>query len=1521
MKKEDTYHQIFFWDLNRKLALVALATLVIGFSGFCQTKLSKTSVNAGGVLATGSSYKTQVSIGIPVVGRIGATLKSQIGFHTVENSLPSDIEIKAPFTEPVNFAENQTEGTVVTRFQAVDPDPSDHQFTYSLVAGPGDTNNSSFTIDGDQLKSNVVFDYEIKNSYSLRLRTADNDGGSYEEAFTINITDVNDFPTDLSISGTTIDEKLPGGTVVGNLSTTDQDIADTHIYSLVAGTGSDDNSEFAVDGSQIKTSGEFNFETKSSYAVRIRTSDGNGGTFDKQLTISINDVNDTPTNININNAAIAEEQPAGTTVGLLTTVDEDDEVPPSDTHSYAIVDGDGDDDNPMFSIDGNLLKTTAPLDFDSQEDYKVLIKTDDGNGGMFTKGFVITATDVNDPPTNIGVGPCFNSPCNVGETTGVQTVSFLNTIDEDKFDTHTYFLINNGGGNFILDGEGNATLKSTTALSSGTSYTIEVESTDSDGLKFSKTIELNVVNIAGNKPPANIDLSPKLISEQQPIGTLVGTLTTEDQDEDDNHIYSLVSGSGDTHNSDFEIPTSPGNTIVSKSVFNFAEQSQYSIRVKTDDGNGGVLEKKFVINVLELPDVEFESATIAPDPVAAGGVLSVSGSIRNNNSTDVDANKVSLKIYFSPNETFDSSDPDLSLLKSEELLSNDFPANQARAFEVTDLQIADDLGNGRYYLHLILDESNTLAEANENNNTVGVAFDVRREDLLIESVEFSKNSVTAGKPISVTVKVRNGGLRGIGAGQATLSAYISKSDVFSSSDPDLISLRSETSLQDDFPALTTKEAAITDLVIPANLSQGTYFIHLLVDESDGIMEGDETNNVLSKAVEVVLPDLFVQSAAPSQNSITAGLKLSLTGTIGNNGSSDLAAESVKLKLYLSSNPVFDPNGTEQLALTDDVVLGEDIAGGGTQTFKVDDILIPIGYNSGSNHLHVVIDNNNEIREGDENNNTLAIPIEILSDVQKPEITASADNADEVAMDQGQVIVKYVVTDNVGVDKVMLFLKGISDEIDGVESALPTHHDQANSEFSFEVSLTKFDEIGLEYWVVATDVSGNEETSPTAVMYKSFTETNSPVLQNLKSGGTVSSYQIISIPYQLENNRATSIFDEFGGYNDEIWRLLHWDPTSNRYLEPPTDLERIEQGKGYWLNIKNPANDLNVGQGSTPRVTGSNPFVITIVQGHNQIGNPYDFAIDWNDVIEHNNNPSGLGSLRTYENSSFINTTFLDAFRGGFVHWDNPDPLSLAIPVKRMPTGGRKWSNESPIADLDVDSWQIDLHLYSSSYQYKLAGFGMDNDARPGKDDFDEIAPPKFLGLPEITFPHPEFFSPRFTRDITRTAQSNIWEFVVSTEGDERATLKWDRSRITTTEKELFLLDVQNEKVVNMTRNDRYVFNTSSSHDFKVFFGSKEFIDEELQPEEVVFGNPFPNPISESTTFSFGIRKTAKISLVVFDLLGNEVERVIDKESFDAGFHDKKWTIGNTTSIQPGVYLTQLIVDGWDRVITQKIIIK
>ena len=83
----------------------------------------------------------------------------------------------------------------------------------------------------------------------------------------------------------------------------------------MAGAGSADNASFIIDGNVLKTAAVFNYEAKKSYTIRIRSTDQGGLYVERTKTITITNVNESPTNIGLSNSSVAAKQPVGTTVG------------------------------------------------------------------------------------------------------------------------------------------------------------------------------------------------------------------------------------------------------------------------------------------------------------------------------------------------------------------------------------------------------------------------------------------------------------------------------------------------------------------------------------------------------------------------------------------------------------------------------------------------------------------------------------------------------------------------------------------------------------------------------------------------------------------------------------------------------------------------------------------------------------------------------------------------------------------------------------------------------------------------------------------------------------------------------------------------------------------------------------------------------------------------------------------------------------------------------------------------------
>ena len=112
------------------------------------------------------------------------------------------------------------------------------------------------------------------------------DAGSGWNTDDINYTVNNTTPTNISLSSSSVDDGDPSGTTVGTFSTTDLDDNGTHTYTLAS--GGTDNSSFTIEGSSLKIAFTADYDTKNSYAIKIRSTDSGSLWYEKDFTITVN---------------------------------------------------------------------------------------------------------------------------------------------------------------------------------------------------------------------------------------------------------------------------------------------------------------------------------------------------------------------------------------------------------------------------------------------------------------------------------------------------------------------------------------------------------------------------------------------------------------------------------------------------------------------------------------------------------------------------------------------------------------------------------------------------------------------------------------------------------------------------------------------------------------------------------------------------------------------------------------------------------------------------------------------------------------------------------------------------------------------------------------------------------------------------------------------------------------------------------------------------------------------------------
>lgn len=632
--------------------LLVIGLCCLALFGYGQNyQIQKSTFNAGGGTSASTSYKIIGSIGDPGTDTASSvSYKLTAGFFPIGfNEPPTDILMTSQ-----DIDENLGADKVVGIFSTTDPEINDSH-SYTLVSGTGDTDNASFSIVGEKLRTINDLDFEIKNSYSIRVRTDDGDGGTYEEVFVITVNNTNDPPTNLTLDTIpVVDENLSvGALVVAIAGTEDQDISsagDTHTYSLPAGVL--DNDFFQISDTSILTNEIFDFEDDPTYKIRIRTTDSEGGFFEKNYIVTIKDANDPPTDFVATPTSpgfiFVENLPVGSALASLSSIDED----AVDTHTYSLVAGAGDTDNAFFQIAGNELQVLQNLDYDRAQgkDFSLRIQTQDATGDFFSKSVAISLSNEDEAPTDVKfVGAVLVDVLNVSEDVVNGTpLAFLAAIDEDTSDfydpgnlRHSYELTPGVIDNATFSISNNLlSLNGTLVFSIKSIYDIVVRVKDLDNLALSydDTLRINVIESGGtvNSDPTDITLSNLMVLDNAIIDDSVGTLTTTDENDapGDLYSYTLVGGAGSTDNASFSILN---DKLRVNTALDATTKNQYFVRIRTTDPIGGAYEKEFVISVAEFvssPPSDISLSSYSVDETATMGT-----SVGTFSAIDADANE------------------------------------------------------------------------------------------------------------------------------------------------------------------------------------------------------------------------------------------------------------------------------------------------------------------------------------------------------------------------------------------------------------------------------------------------------------------------------------------------------------------------------------------------------------------------------------------------------------------------------------------------------------------------------------------------------------------------------------------------------------------------------------------------------------------------------------------------------------------------------------------------------------------
>ena len=292
-------------------------------------------------------------------------------------------------SSPPNVAcvqENTRPPQVIGQFSATDPDGD--TITYSLRDYIG--LSSFFSINQSSnppqlILSGNTLDYETSvygSQLVISVQIADSFGHSSVHSVIVQIVDVNDPPTNVTLSNAIISEGAEVGQIIGSLNAMDEDEGDMLTFRL----DYNPSGLFNVSDNHLVVAQALNHEVAINvHNISIICSDGMAETNPFWFVIEISDSAEPPINITLDNNTIPENSRLLTTIGTIRAYDMD----MNESLVYRL----DDDARGKFTLtqsgNGYLLRSLEKFDYEEENSYSIVVRVTDGTNHFKLQIFII----------------------------------------------------------------------------------------------------------------------------------------------------------------------------------------------------------------------------------------------------------------------------------------------------------------------------------------------------------------------------------------------------------------------------------------------------------------------------------------------------------------------------------------------------------------------------------------------------------------------------------------------------------------------------------------------------------------------------------------------------------------------------------------------------------------------------------------------------------------------------------------------------------------------------------------------------------------------------------------------------------------------------------------------------------------------------------------------------------------------------------------------------------------------------
>ena len=525
--------------------------------------------------------------------------------------------------------------------------------------------------------------------------------------------------------------------------------------------------------------------------------------------------------------------------------------------------------------------------------------------------------------------------------------------------------------------------------------------------------------------------------------------------------------------------------------------------------------------------------------------------------------------------------------------------------------------------------------------------------------------------------------------------------------------------------------------------------------------------------------------------------------------------------------------------------------------------------------------------------------------QPPQIShspLSLESADQ------EFIIAANITDDLGIASAELnYRRG------GDNSFTELSMSESTGSFQAKIPASAVTSRGVEYYIKAEDLAGLLVREPSSGIHsvQILKSDLGEVRDTAQPGGSEqTAYRLISVPLDVDNKSPSAVLeDDLGEYDITQWRF--YEVPANQIKVQFPDTSPMSSGKGFWLIVRNQGKRISTGAG-TSNPTGSD-FAMSLHPQWNLIGNPFNFPIPVSNLSLSNSQSVELRSYTGSWNDLVNNPVSTIQPFGGYALF-NSSSTNTTLSVNPEISSGETAVAKGPSAQMN---WSLQIVAQSQAAVDRDNFLGLSSRASKSWDELDRPEPPVIGEFVSVYFPHPEWseLSENYCTDFRpEIAEGEIWEFEVMTNIRDVVNLSFEGVKTVPNDYQVWLVDPLLQTSQNLRRKDRYSVAASVEHPkrLQLLIGRTDFVEENLLvteniPESFELSQNFPNPFNPTTTIRYGLPQEERVTLKVYNILGEEVVTLVNDELKTAGFHVAVWDGRNSNGqrVGSGVYLYQV----------------